>query len=657
VRAELDAIHIDARPRLSWRIGVSGHIKLPDADREKLELQIGCIFDGVKRALEAVRKEAAADHAFSAAKPRITFVSPLAEGSDRICAEIAVKKGVPLASPLPLQIEDYKQDFRSKISPPTSVQDFERLLKLARQEGGVVELEGKGGAEHERNASYLAVGEFVLRHCDMLIAVWNGDREAGVGGTGEVVRKAHALGLPVIHVQSASPHGITIREGNAETTHQAFSDEALTALISRHMLPKVRPSHHTPSLSALFMRVVRRYLFLGAPSASAADHEENHKYLEPAQTYFLKEPLRHTGDEPDFLYKGPFKPAMPWYARALASVFPLFARLFGKPWFFGEKVAVVEPELRPPPTGPNQPTVRYLFLQYQRADALATFYAQLHRSAFMLVYGLSALALIFAVLSLFANDESHKEHHLMTLFIGLELSTLFFLGALVFADNDGRWRDRFLEYRLLAELLREADLLAQIGRPMPFNRIDDMVEDLPGRAWVMIVFRAIVRSAELVPVKHDASFLTRVRDYATATRLQDQIAYHNRAKGRNESIGRKLQIMGYATFSMTIVVAATEFLFPHFAHNLWLAPWAGILPAIAYAAFGIRNQAEFEIVSKRSERMIAKLERQQERTAALTAECLTSEALGREILHAAAVMRHDAADWTSIFEVKETETA
>jgi len=57
-----------------------------------------------------------------------------------------------------------------------------------------------------------------------------------------------------------------------------------------------------------------------------------------------------------------------------------------------------------------------------------------------------------------------------------------FVWVLVAADQRWHWRRRWQSYRLLAELLREADLLAQIGRVLPANDLARIGEDpLDGR--------------------------------------------------------------------------------------------------------------------------------------------------------------------------------
>jgi hypothetical protein len=617
---DLERLAGDARPTLIWRIGVSGRKDLRGADPALLERTIMHVLEDADAALHALHARPDFAQVFRPGRHLATLISPLAPGAERLCAEVAARMRLPMGAVLPLTAEKYRQAHRQ------SEAEFDSLLERVRGELGVVELDGTPG-----NAAALDidVGEFVVRNCDMLLTV-GGDAAEDEDRIRRIVAYARKMGVPVVSIGAASPHACRMLEVGVEHDYSAL---ALSQLIASQIIPRVRmPKAHDP--------------LSGPPTTREPS-------LAPAQTYFCREPLRHTGEDPDFLSRGPLRPAMPWHARAVASIFPALV------WLLGKKVAVPGPAPHPPPAGAEESTVRYLFLHHHRADRLASFYANLHRSAFMLVYVLGALALIFAVAALFIHQRdfyTQPPAEGPQIFTLLELTMLVALAVLVELDNRFRWRDRWLEYRLLAELLRQADLLAQIGRSMPFRRIDDLSDDLPGRAWVMVAFRAIVRGARVISQDYTPTFLAAVRDYAAGTRLQHQIAYHYKAEAQNESIGRWLSGFGLTMFAATAIFVGLELAF-HGGKGWYLLPGllAGVLPALAYASFGIRNQAEFEIASRRSERMIAKLTRQRERIASLQDAGLTSEALGREILLAAAIMRHDAADWASIFEVKETE--
>lgn len=633
---EFQRLTTDARPRLAWRIGISGHRTLAGADPIELQRALDQVFDNVAAALAEVQEDPCSAMLFAPAPPLIALVSPLAEGADRFCAELAVKRGFELRAPLPFDETEYKKDF------PDSLPAFDRLLAHARSGGGAVELDGRPEEGEPRNESYMAVGEFVLRNCDLLIVIWDGKEARGWGGTAHVIERARQLGMPVVHVRSTDPHPIMMREADGSRVWKAYSPKALSQSIAGQIIPKVRATRHHASPDGE-----------GNGSHHGAKHKLRRPTLRPAEIYFRNELLADTGKEPDFIYEGPLAPRMNWVLGALASIFPAFVKALGT------RIDVDQPVKSPPPVGPKERTARYLFLHHHRADILSTFYANVHRSAFLCVYVLGALALSFAVAAIEFHDLEMPISGIkgMYVFTALEFVVLGLLATLVDLNNRLRWRDRWLEYRLLAELLREADLLAQVGRPMPIAKIDELSQDLPGRAWVTIAYCAIIRRAGIVSQKFDAAFLERVRDYAADTRLQDQIAYHLKAEARNETIGKKLRTTGLVAFILTMLVAAAKLSLSwiDFVHALHLGLFAGVLPALAYACFGIRNQAEFEIVSRRSERMIVKLSRHKERIKALQGETLTSDALGREILNAAGVMRHDAADWASIFEVKETE--
>jgi hypothetical protein len=104
--------------------------------------------------------------------------------------------------PLPFAQAEYdEKDF------PNSIDEFRQLLHSARRGGAgasqVVELDGTRGRQDE---SYFEAGRFVLRHSDLLLAIWDGDPETGVGGTGQVIRMARTYGVPVVWIDSAVPH-------------------------------------------------------------------------------------------------------------------------------------------------------------------------------------------------------------------------------------------------------------------------------------------------------------------------------------------------------------------------------------------------------------------------------------------------------------------
>ncbi len=119
-----------------------------------------------------------------------TVLSPLAEGADRLAAGVLLQQpGARLVVPLPLSRDEYMKDFDTAESRSA----FLRMLGLAAD---VVTLP----PATSRNEAYEAAGLYVLEHCDLLVALWDGADSRGRGGTAEIVAAALKSGKPVCHI-------------------------------------------------------------------------------------------------------------------------------------------------------------------------------------------------------------------------------------------------------------------------------------------------------------------------------------------------------------------------------------------------------------------------------------------------------------------------
>lgn len=148
----------------------------------------------------------------------LVVLSPLAEGADRLVAEVVLENpGASLVAMLPLPQDDYEQDFASA----ESLQDFRRLLGRAAQTISLPPVA-------ERNEAYANAGEYILNHCEVLVAIWDGQPAQGRGGTAEVVREALARGLPVLHVLAGN---------RMPGTHEPTSLGVLQGKLLTHNLP------------------------------------------------------------------------------------------------------------------------------------------------------------------------------------------------------------------------------------------------------------------------------------------------------------------------------------------------------------------------------------------------------------------------------------
>ncbi|HUG14473.1 MAG TPA: hypothetical protein VMM78_05570 [Thermomicrobiales bacterium] len=190
-------------------VGVTGHrlAGLAGADHSMLT-------ERIQRALAVTQRLAGAG--------RLTIVSPLAEGADRIVARAALDGRHELLCVLPFPRGVYAQDFPTAPSRA----EYNALVSLASQ---VIELHGSNATPEARDAAYAAVGDWIIAHSDALIAIWDGGEARGSGGTGDVVRDALAAGVPVVWVHSRPPHAIkalTVTDGSV-TEHEGSGLEAM----------------------------------------------------------------------------------------------------------------------------------------------------------------------------------------------------------------------------------------------------------------------------------------------------------------------------------------------------------------------------------------------------------------------------------------------
>jgi hypothetical protein len=187
----------DGRIPFTFRIGVTGHRELGEPDDLRQPIR-----EAIARLLTLVPVAPGAGLA-------LVVVSALAEGADRLVAEEVLAAGddqemvqesvpadldVRLEVALPMDAEEYADDFKTE----ESKEEFRCLLARARP-GDV--WKAPGGLEREE--AYERAGRYVVDRCDAIIAVWDGEKSRGRGGTAEIVGYAQEQGVPIAWVHTA----------------------------------------------------------------------------------------------------------------------------------------------------------------------------------------------------------------------------------------------------------------------------------------------------------------------------------------------------------------------------------------------------------------------------------------------------------------------
>jgi len=131
--------------------------------------------------------------------PLLIILSSLAEGADRLVADIALQRGHQLVSPLPLPIDEYEKDFADE----SSRAEFRSLLARAQRHYVMASPPGEDvTTEHGRAAAYRRAGVEVAERCDVLLALWDGQDNGKTGGTSDIVGVKRAGGGVVVHIHT-----------------------------------------------------------------------------------------------------------------------------------------------------------------------------------------------------------------------------------------------------------------------------------------------------------------------------------------------------------------------------------------------------------------------------------------------------------------------
>jgi hypothetical protein len=287
------------------------------------------------------------------------------------------------------------------------------------------------------------------------------------------------------------------------------------------------------------------------------------------------------------------------------------------------------------------------------ADALAEHYAHLTRSSIVLNYIMAAGAVAMALTgyALGWTDEHHPRHGWAVAWIAIEMALIVTIVANTWVGNEGRWHERWMDYRLLAERLRLQRTLAPLGRITPDTRRPAHMSfgDLRG-TWVGWYFRTLVRELGMIPGRYDRAYVEGARAVVTnllAAKTTGQIGWHGGNKDRCQTVDHRLHRMGTGLFIATGMACAVHLI----AHWPWLTFMAATCPVLGAAMGAIAMHLQLDRIGKHSTAMAerlghlcAYLERQPPKSPAVArpceeiAECMTTEVL----------------DWRSLFRGKIT---
>ena len=543
-----------APPQLPFAltVGITGHRRGALADG-----RVGPIGDEIALALDTVEAEALAlfkreAGLFAKAPPVLTLVSPLADGADQMAAEAGLARGWRLQAILPFARATYIRDFEGHELQA-------RFISLIERADCVLELPGDpdDGAE-----AYMAAGRATIAHCDLLIAIWDGQPPRGRGGTAEVVHLAVAQGTPVIHIPadgetpiallwSGFDPNVVTRGGHDRGVRQPFAPDLLKRMLHAVLTPP--------------------------PQSNERSFYDR----------FLAEKSRRVRGRIEY-------PLL----LMLAGV----GRMKASHWRESKCAAAIDAEWQRFSTGCSgkhgiNASLDLLERAYTSSDRLAGYYAQNFRSGHIFNFLLAASAVLLG-LSSFALPASKTEVAVVEFAVAL---------AVIFNTRFGvshEWHRRWLDYRQLAERLRPLRSLKLLGVAAP---------DAPGshtnpvpRRWIdwyaAGVWRAMGCPNGAIDKERAASLAAAIACHE----IDPQIAYHESTARQIDTLDRRLE--GLATFLFVLTLAASALVIvmlqvdPDWVAKMsnWLTLLSAGFPAVGTAIFGIRFQGDFGGSAERS---------------------------------------------------------
>lgn len=639
---ETSAVMSPPKVSLVFRVGVVGHRpnRLRHADLNALASKLRDLLSAVQGELNEYHKSRSSWYSETA--PVVRAISPLAEGTDRIFAEQALANACDLEVVLPFPQQEFERDFQLPDAlEHDSLGQFRGLLSNAST---VFEMDG---TRADSSLAYHAAGQVVLNQSDILVVVWDGERKNLRGGTEETFDEAVERGVPIVWIDAYAPH------------HWRLVTQPLHSLegLNQHLRAAITKSHTVADLRRKVRQLIELPEISTFVKSQNADHSKSQRFgADVAIRLFYSE--SQSGLSFAFWWKlfqefvGDCRircPSIrvPYCEDAVKSHWPDDCRT---------PVASMINELRP---------------YYAWPDKLAEQYADRYRSAFVIAFLAAAFAVAMALAPFALSLSEHGPGEI--LFTVGELLSILLILFLVFSGRKGRWHQRWLDYRLLAEIIRHQRLIAHLGGERASPQAPEHLSSYgdAGASWMAWYARGVERSLSLPRAVVDKSYLR-----ASLEDLEEQlggshgqIEFHTTTAARASRIEHRLHLLEVMLLALTLTCCIQHLMqsfWPSWFHvpGQLLTFCCGFFPAAGAALAGISNQAEFRRITQRSSSMAERLAYQLEKVKQLKLQLESTSSVHQQlsseiasvVSETARSMVNEVLDWRVIFQDRPLKT-
>jgi hypothetical protein len=536
----------------------------------------------------------------------------LSDGTDHLAANLALDHKWELVVPLPFgrrlnaavnsgaaDIESVRaildgkapgdRKLSQKVASIEALADRSTVFELADNDANIkallleaVESPAEQAAQHDlavATAQRAAIaGQILIEQSDIMIAVWDGQSTANIGGTGHTALMSLESGTPVIWIDPANPQAWDILSSPEELSGSPKPGEK----------------------NAIADRLDR----LVADAAAGFD-DQTIKMLEGL---VLKE-------QSSFSAHAFRRVQVLFGERQLKRKFGSIMQRYEQPSAIaegsGEPVVTAIASLTPDDEHLSRRITSQILERYVWLDGIASHYSDRHRSGMIINFLLGAGAIIIGVLYLPLVDAEQK-----WIFAAAELALLL---AIVLNTSIGRKRElhsRWFETRRVAEYLRHSPIMAALGVARPRGKWPQSI----GNAWPEKYALNVARAVSLPEARVDEAYLrgalTALRDH----HIDFQREYHNQKAELLERVHHGLDHLSERLFTGAIFVVATFLALTAAGYLGWVsetlitgsAKWftvlAVALPTLGGALAGMRYFGDFERFAEISKVTEAKLD-------------------------------------------------
>ena len=320
---------------------------------------------------------------------------------------------------------------------------------------------------------------------------------------------------------------------------------------------------------------------------------------------------------------------------------------------FGVKLEQPPEPPRSSPPAALLPLIESMSTAHAAFDSRAIRYGHRYRSGFWMIYLLSALAVLCAVLPLALGWDSaaHAAHQYSGIWAVVEVAVIGVVSAIYWRGHRSDWQGEWLRARTTAELTAYLPMIAPLldfsqpsAEPNWYLRILDPGQHPHGADEISRLCQEHETQARqlLDAAWQDPGF---VSSYAawTVDVLRAQLRYHTRLAARQHALLHRVHRITIVLFVLTAIGALTHLL----VHTLWLSLVTTFFPALAASLHGALAQSEAYRLHATAERLTVELKDCIDRivVAAKAARDEVRERMAAAIESAVALIMEEHQDW------------